>query len=121
MKIKRYDIVEYCGMYCRVMNINYDDNDAKISPYGWVDLPELKLLESVDVPIFDIGDEVVIHEIDDGDRKYYSADWVDGMDELIGTTSTIVNIDIREGTCRLENGYWFCPYHLEKINDYDII
>jgi len=41
MKIKRYDIVEYCGMYCRVMNINYDDNDAKISPYGWVDLPEL--------------------------------------------------------------------------------
>lgn len=74
MKIKRYDIVEYCGMYCRVMNINYDDNDAKISPYGWVDLPELKLLESVDVPIFDIGDEVLIHPIDADDYEEYAAD-----------------------------------------------
>lgn len=43
------------------------------------------------------------------------------MDELIGTTSTIVNIDIREGTYRLENSYWFASYHLEKIDDYDII
>lgn len=26
-----------------------------------------------------------------------------------------------EGTCRLENSYWFASYHLEKIDDYDII
>ena len=121
MDIKQNDIVEFRGNPCRVMYISHEDNDLQISPYGWVPQSNVKLLESTHIPTLNVGDEVVIHEIDDGDRKYYSADWVDGMDELIGTTSTIVNIDIREGTCRLENSYWFASYHLEKIDDYDII
>lgn len=121
MDIKRYDIVEYHGMTCRVMDVDYDDEDAKISLYGWVNLSSLTLLESVDVPIFDIGDEVLIHPIDDDEYEEYAADWVDGMDDLIGTTSKVDKFDTNEQTYRLENGYWFCPYHLEKINDYDMI
>ena len=121
MQIKRYDIVEYHGMHCRVMDVGYYDEDTRISLYGWVPLSSLTLLESVDVPIFNIGDEVLIHPIDGDDVEEYTADWVDGMDELIGTTSKVDKFNTHEQTYRLENGYWFCPYHLEKTNDYDMI
>lgn len=121
MKIKRYDLVEHYGMICRVMDIDYDDEDARISLYGLVPLSSLTLLESVDVPIFNIGDEVLIHQIDGDDYEEYTADWVDDMDELVGTTSKVNKFDTHEQIYRLENGYWFCPYHLEKINDYDMI
>ena len=121
MKIKRYDLVRYCGMPCRVMDINHDDGDVKISLYGWVNLSSLTLIESVDVPIFNIGDEVLINPIDDDEYEEYAADWVEEMDDLIGTTSKVDKFDTYEQTYRLENGYWFCPYHLEKINDYDMI
>lgn len=120
MDIKQYDIVEFRGNPCRVMDIDNDD-DILVSPYGWVPLLDVKLLESVHIPTLNVGDEVFIHNIDPGDRIAYSADWVYGMDSLVNTRSTIVDIDIDEGICRLGNSYWFAPYHLEKIDDYDII
>lgn len=69
MDIKQYDIVEFRGNPCRVMYISHEDNDLQISPYGWVPQSNVKLLESTHIPTLNIGDEVIIHEIDDGDQN----------------------------------------------------
>lgn len=119
MEIKQYDIIEYEGELCRVMGISMPNN-IKISPYGWVDIKSTKLIESVDVPTLDVGDCVSIHGIDPNDEDEYSAAWVEGMDEFVQTTATVEGVDTNIGICKLSNGFWFAPYHLEKIT-YDMI
>lgn len=121
MDIKQYDIVKYRGENCRVMYIDYDDDEVKISPHGWVDILDVELVESVTVPVFEPGDTVLIHPIDDGDYEYYSTTWMYQMDRHIGKTATVLEVDKFEGSYKLSNTFLFAPYHLEKISDYDMI
>ena len=119
MEIKQYDIIEYEGEWCRVMGI-YMPKRIKISPYGWVDIKSVKLIESVDVLILDAGDCVLIHDIDPNDGDEYSATWIEGMGEFVQTTAMVEGVDTNIGIYKLSNGFWFAPYHLEKIT-YDMI
>ena len=120
MEIKQYDIVEYKGEPCRVMNTE-SQTFIKISPHGWVPIDEVHLVESVTVPIFGIGDSICINNIDQRDRDEYSATWLHSMDKLVNTASTIVDFDENEGIYLLANSFWFVPYHLEKVDRYDMI
>lgn len=121
MEIKPYDIVEFNGERERVMRLHTYKNEVRITSYGWVDKPAVTLLESVDVPTFNIGDEVFIHPIDNGDLGEYSAGWGWEMNELVNTQSTVTAVDEDVLVCKLANGYWFANYHLENINHYDMI
>lgn len=121
MKIKPYDIVEFNGERERVMRLHSYKNEARITSYGWVDKSALTLLESVNVPTFEIGDEVFIKPIYHGDRSEYSAGWKWEMDAFINTQSTVTAVDNVQRICKLKNGYWFANYHLENINNYDMI
>ena len=93
MDIRPYDIVEFNGEQYRVMSVRAYINEVRIASYGWVDMSGVTLLESIDVPTFNIGDEVFIKPIDDKDRDEYSAGWGGGMDELVNTQSTVVEVD----------------------------
>lgn len=121
MDIRPYDIVEFNGEQYRVMSVRPYINEVRIASYGWVDMSGVTLLESIDVPTFNIGDEVFIKPIDDKDRDEYSAGWGGGMDELVNTQSTVVEVDETTQVCKSTNGYWFANYHLENINYYDMI
>lgn len=121
MNIKPYDIVTFNGERERVMRIHKYKNEARITSYGWVDISDLTLLESFNNPIFNVGDEVFIKPIGYGDRDEYSAGWGWEMDDLINTKSIVTAVDEVERVCKLANGYWFATYHLENINDYDIV
>lgn len=121
MEIKQYDIVKYRGENCRVMYIDYNDDEVKISPYGWMNISDVELVESVTVPVFEPGDTVLIHPIDNKDYECYSTTWMYQMDRHIGKTATVLEVDKFEGSYKLSNTFWFAPYHLEKISDYDII
>ena len=121
MDIRPYDIVEFNGEQYRVMSVRAYINEVRIASYGWVDMSGVTLLESIDVPTFNIGDEVFIKPIDNKDRDEYSAGWGGGMDELVNTQSTVVEVDETTQVCKLTNGYWFANYHLENINNYDMI
>lgn len=119
MEIKQYDMIEYKGELCRVMDAR-PENHIKISPHGWVPISEVQLIESVIVPIFSIGDNVLINGIDRKDEDEYSATWLPSMDELIDTESTIEDVNEEVGIYLLSNGFWFAPYHLEKDDQYDM-
>lgn len=62
MGIKQYDIVEFNGDHYR---IKFVDRKCKIRLIGgpWVSECEVTLIESVKVPKFKIGDEVLIKPI----------------------------------------------------------
>lgn len=121
MEIKPYDIVEFEGERERVMRLHSYKNEARITSYGWVNKSSLTLLEPFDNPIFNLGDKVLIKPIGYGDRDEYSAGWKWEMDAFINTQSTVVEVDNVQRVCKLANGYWFANYHLENINNYDIV
>lgn len=121
MDIKPYDIVEFNGERERVMRLHSYKNEARITSYGWVNKSALTLLEPFDNPIFNVGDKVLIKPIGYGDRDEYSAGWGWEMNELINTQSTVTEVDDIERVCKLANGYWFATYHLENLNEYDMI
>lgn len=121
MEIKPYDIVEFNGERERVMRLHPYENEVHITSYGWVDKSAVTLLKSIDVPTFEIGDEVFIKPIESGDCEEYSAGWKWEMDKFVNTQSTVIAVDDIARVCKLANGYWFANYHLENINNYDMI
>ena len=124
MKIKRYDIVEYRGEPCRVMQVDYADETVYISGYHhWISASDVKLLESVTVPTFEIGDKVVIKPISAEDKYSYVAGWDDDMNGMMDSQSgPYVIKDYFEGDDTYEiDGFWFAAYHLELSLPYDIV
>ena len=122
MELNLYDIVEYNGNKHRIMDIDSYDEDLDLAGVGiWVDPDLVTLVESFTAPTFEIGDEVFIKPIGCGDREEYSAGWKWEMDKFVNTQSTVIAVDDIARVCKLANGYWFAPYHLENINNYDMI
>lgn len=124
MEIKRYDIVEYRSEPCRVMQVDYADETVYISGYHhWIGASDVKLLKSVTVPTFEIGDKVVIKPISAEDKYSYVAGWDDDMNGMMASQSgpyVIKDYFDVDDTYEI-NGFWFAAYHLELAPTYDIV
>lgn len=110
MDIKRYDIVEFHGERYRVMYIDRRDDTIYISDYNrWIDIQDVH------------GDEVLINTIPLIEKRDYPSTWIDGMGQMInGQVYTIREHDALDNTYLIGH-FWFAPYHLTKIKDYDMI
>ena len=124
MGIKEYDLVKYNNGICRVMLIS-DQTIAKLSTYGLVHMNSLEFVERATLPSLSVGDCVTIKPIPSSERCHYTTAWVDNMSDMVnncnnGETYVIRAVDWEDNTCKVGD-YWFAPYHLEKVEDYDIV
>lgn len=120
MGIKQYDIVEFNGDHYR---IKFVDRKGKIRLIGgpWISECEVTLIESVKVPKFKIGDEVIINPIPFVEKHDYPSTWIEKMEGMTdGQVYTVREYDTLDNTYLIGH-FWFAPYHLTKINDYDIV
>ena len=121
MEIKQYDIVGYKGENYRVRRVDLSDNTIRLCGYNWVPISDVTLLKSVALPEFQVGDKVIIRPISTKEKSDYASGWSYGMDNMVGdNTHTIRAHDPFDNTYLIYD-YWFCPYHLERIGDYDIV
>ena len=131
MDIKTFDIVDFKGHRCRVMKMPINDGDIKVSLCGNVRLDDVKLVESVTIPTFEVGDEVTIIPIPGHEQRNYTYGWRGIMSDMAfrsaqyGTTYTVTEVgSSKQGNglyYRLDDRFVFAPYHLKKIVDYDLI
>lgn len=132
MDIKIFDIVYYHGYLGRfrgrVMSEPKRTNSFRISSWGLADRDHLELVESTTLPNFEISDVVKVLPIPDNEITSYPLGWTDGMTKFVNQKDNLHTVtDINEQTIygkpsyQLDNDFWFCPYHLEKINHYDIV
>ena len=131
MDIKIFDIVDWNGFRGRVMGkskrldrLNY----ISTSSCGVVDVYHTELVESVTIPTFAIGDIVNVLPIPSEEKTSYPLGWMIGMTEFVNQQDVAHKVtDINEQTSyekpsyQLDNTFWFCPYHLEKLPKYDIV
>lgn len=131
MDIKTFDIVEFRGRRCRVMQAPRENGTIKVSLYGKIKLDDANLVESVTLPTFEVGDKVTIAQIPSYEQRNYPYGWRGTMSDMVfrseqyGTTYTITEVGSSKqgnGFCyRLDDKYVFAPYHLKKAVDYDLI
>ena len=120
MTIKQYDIVEYHHHLYRVMVLSHS-HSIKLSSGKYVLLSEVELIQSTDVPELEIGDRVLVHPILTSDKRGYHAGYSNELEDYVNTVTIVTGIDRDNGVVELNNNLWFCPYHLEKIDTYDIL
>lgn len=123
MTVKVGDIVRYAGRNVRIMLI--DGPLVRLSYFGLVNriFNESDLVESVQLPTLTVGDKVIIHKISLDELHYYGAGWSSNMSCMLGEAFTVDNVknsDICGPLVELD-GWSFQTYHLEKVEDYDII
>lgn len=130
MSIKVGDIVEYSNVRARVMRIE-DDYDgvclAELAAKGhhaYVSIDKITLIESVQLPKFEPGDLVIVHDIPTHEKDNYGCLWGPAMNfALDGEPQEIRNVtnDPEEGYIVQIRGYWFSAYHITHVQDYDIV
>ena len=127
MDIKVGDIVEYQERQYRVLRCSsgFEKKLHLFSDFGstWAYEFCVKLVESVKLPDLQIGDTVIINDIPSCEKTASNGIWVGRMRYRIGKTFTVdkfLNHD-EYGPLASLDGLWFRTYHLEKINDFDII
>ena len=129
-KIKPGDIVEYQGKRVRVMVMVNDGPDVrlKLSHFGWfetINLDDVKLIESVPKPTIKDYDDIIIHPIPDGEKNNYGIGWGRDMTRLLALDTdhkiTHVNYNDKYGWIGRIGGYTFQLYHIEAVNNFDII
>ena len=120
MTIKPFDIVEFNGDHYRIKCIDRKGN-IRLVDGPWVSECDITLIESVIVSAFEIGDEVLIKPISNIEKHDYPSTWITQMEQMTnGQVYTIRQHDTLDNTYLIGH-FWFAPYHLEKINDYDMI
>lgn len=124
MEIKEYDLVRYRQGIYRVMSIS-NQTTIKISTYGPVHISSVELVERANLPSLSVGDRVIIKPIPSSERCYYPTGWDDEMSNMVTScdnceTYFIRDFDWGDNTCKVGD-YWFAPYHLEKVEEYDMI
>ena len=121
MEIKEYDLVKYNNGIYRVMSI-INQTVVNISIYGPIHISSLELDKSAILPSLSVGDRVIVKPIPLTERNYYPTGWRDEMSRIIdsGNAYKITDFDWEDNTCKV-GGFWFAPYHLEKVDDYDMI
>ena len=122
MDIKVGDIVRFEGRNVRVLRIS---SSILLSYFGpvRVSLNNLELIKSYDSPKFEVGDSAIILDIPNSERMHYGPGWQYEMTQMIGSTQTVTEVrdDKYLGQRVRLSDWWFCTYHLENVNDYDII
>ena len=127
MDIEVGDIVEYQGQKFRVLNrVNSSMKELQIfnSLHSvWTYESDVKLVESIQVPTFEIGDHVVVNDIPSCEKTASNGVWVSRMNSRIGDAFRVENHQnhSQHGPLVLLDGLWFRAYHLEKVEDFDII
>ena len=130
MSIKVGDIVEYDNTRARVMHIE-DDYDgvclAELAAKGhhaYVSIDKLTLIESVQLPKFEPGDLVIVHDIPTHEKDNYGCLWGPAMNfALDGQPQKIIDVqdDPEEGLIVKIKDYWFSAYHIVHEQNYDMI
>ena len=127
MDIKVGDIVEYQGRQYRVLRCSggFEKKLHLFSDFGSIRVYEfnVSLVESVEVPILNVGDTVLVNDIPSYEKTASNGVWVGPMNSKIGKTFEVkkfINHD-EYGPLALLGDRWFRTYHLEKIYDYDIV
>ena len=127
MDIKVGDIVEYQGRQYRVLKC-LQRSKKKLHLFGdfssaLVYESDVKLVNSIETPTLKVGDTVIVHNIPACEKTALNGVWVGPMNSKIGKTFKVkkcINHD-EYGPMALLDDRWFRTYHLEKINDFDII
>lgn len=132
MDIKVGDIVTIWGQKQRVMQVHR--RNITLSHTGMVNLDNFErymnmfkdhiIIEHVTLPQLNIGDLVVVQPITMAEKSRYGLMWWPEMDEYIGRVWPVTHIRDTEfdgQIVTLGDGQDFQIYHLEKINDYDIV
>ena len=123
MEIKDFDMVECDGKIHRVMLSSSYDDEVYIAGCGWVPRSDVKLVESTVVDTFEPGDKVKIKDIPLCEMRHYPHLWKEGMTKMLLHEDLIYTISEKSHICdRYKiNNMWFAPYHLEKINHFDMV
>ena len=127
MDIKVGDIVEYDGRQYRVLRCSsgFEKKLHLFSDFSsaLVYESDVKLVESIQVPTFEIGDHVVVNDIPSCEKTASNGVWVSRMNSRIGDVFRVENYQnhSQHGPLVLLDGLWFRNYHLEKVEDYDIV
>lgn len=121
MEIKEYDLVKYQNGIYRVMSI-VSPTTMKIATYGPVHINSLGLSERASIPSLSVGDYVIVKSIPSSEKHYYVTGWRDEMTKMVesGEMYRISNTDWGDNTFKVGR-FWFAPYHLEKVEDYDMV
>ena len=121
MDIKKFDIVKCEGENYRVLSVDELDKEIRLIGGYWVRESDVTLVESVIVPEFQIGDEVIIHPIPGHEKGDYPTGWGTEMSDMVnGQAYKILDYDSLDNSYLISD-FWFSPYHLEKIDAYDMI
>ena len=127
MDIKVGDIVEYQGGRYRVLRC-LQKSKKKLHLFGdfssaLVYESDVKLVNSIKIPTLNVGDTVIVHDVPACEKTALNGVWVGAMNSKIGKTFEVkkcINHD-EYGPLALLDDRWFRTYHLEKIDDYDIV
>lgn len=125
MNIKVGDIVDYGGEIVRLMAIL--PHKLLLNKFGLVNdrVSKLQLIESTKLLELSHGDFVIIHDIPQEDKRKYPFYWGQRCEEYVASGQPYKVIaccyDDEYGEIACVNGGWFYTYHLEKIDDYDIV
>ena len=127
MDIKVGDIVEYQGRQYRVLKC-LQRSKKKLHLFGdfssaLVYESDVKLVNSIKIPTLKVGDTVIINDVPAYEKTALNGVWVGCMDSRIGKIFKVdefINHDEYGPLVSLDD-LWFHTYHLEKINDYDIV
>lgn len=131
MDIKVGDIVSYNNNHARVMRIIEDDEDGEYKAHLvaqkldiHIPLDELELIESVELSNFEPGDLVIVRNIPQYEKELYGCGWLTSMNKILdGEPHTIKHVVTHEeeGIIVQIKGCWFQTYHVEHVQNYDIV
>ena len=123
MGIKNFDMVECEGKIRRVMFSSDDDDEVYVAGCGWVPRTDVKLVKSTVVEIFEPGDKVKIKDIPLAEMRDYPHPWKKPMTKMLLHEDRVYTISEKSQICERYkiNNMWFSPYHLEKVNNFDIV
>lgn len=129
MDIKVGDMVNIMGYRQRVTKMG--QRYISLSHSGGFSLEEIAYLidtstdiEHVPLPQLSVGDLVFVNDITHHEKSRYGSIWGPEKDKYIGKiwpVTAIKNTEFSGQIVTLGDGQNFQIYHLEKINDFDII
>lgn len=123
-----FDVIYYQGEIGRLMKTSLTLKGTKhhfTSIAGYVPKEELSRIQRNPIPIFNIGDKVIIHDIPNQEKNTYPLGWtehdnyVSHYDESHVITDMMFNTKLNIPSYKIDNAFWFLPYHLEKITTKD--
>ena len=129
MDIKIGDIIRIMGREQRVTQ-----RSAKyvtLSHSGTMPIEHVEqygvMVQPITLPQLDVGDFVYVHDITDDEKHHYCLNWGYEKDRYIENIWPVTYIRDTGYICgggtiaTLGDGQGFHSYHLEKVEDYDIV